>query len=274
MQNRAIAALRGVLTLVLLCLNTILWAVPIYVIIFAKLLVPHQGWRRRCGSAMEWLGSGWIGCNNLLSRLLQRIDWDITGVDNLDLHGSYLVSCNHQSWADVPILQKAFNGRIPFLKFFVKQQLIWVPILGGVWWAMDMPFMKRHSRAQIEKHPELRKQDVEATRRACERFLDRPVSLLNFLEGTRLTPAKHAAQESPYRHLLRPKAGGAAFALAALGGKIDTMLDVTIAYLDGDSSFWNFLCGRVRRITVTWVRELWERKDTALDRLLAESAGA
>jgi hypothetical protein len=24
----------------------------------------------------------------------------------------------------------------------------------------------------------------------------------------------------------------------------------------------------------TWVRELWERKDTALDRLLAESAGA
>ena len=53
---------------------------------------------------------------------------------------------------------------------------------------------------------------------------------MNFLEGTRFTAAKHAKQESPYRYLLKPKAGGIAFVLAAMDGKIEKMVNVTIAY--------------------------------------------
>jgi hypothetical protein len=50
---------------------------------------------------------------------------------------------------------------------------------------------------------------------------------MNFVEGTRFTPAKHAAQQSPYKHLLKPKAGGLALALHVLGDRFDSLLDVT-----------------------------------------------
>ncbi len=65
------------------------------------------------------------------------------GVDSLHQRGWYLVSSNHQSWVDILVLQRIFHGRIPFLKFFLKQELIWVPVIGLAWWALDFPFMKR-----------------------------------------------------------------------------------------------------------------------------------
>ncbi len=52
---------------------------------------------------------------------------------------------NHRSWVDILVLQSIFNRRIPFLKFFLKRQLIWVPLLGLAWWALDFPFMRRYS---------------------------------------------------------------------------------------------------------------------------------
>src|SRR4029078_4538077 len=110
--------------------------------------------------------------------------------------------------------------------------------------------MKRYSPATLERHPELRGKDLETTRRVCARVRGVPVSILNFLEGTRYTPEKHAAQQSPYRHLLRPKAGGFAFVLASIGDQLKAMLDVTIVYPQGRPTFWNFLCGRIPLIVV------------------------
>ena len=207
----------------------------------------------------------------------------------------YLVNANHQSWVDILVLQHLLNRRIPLLKFFLKQPLIWVPVMGLAWWALDFPFMRRHSEAYLQKHPEMRGRDQETTRRACEKFALIPTSVMNFLEGTRFTAAKQARQQSPYRHLLKPKTGGVAVALNAMGEKFEAVLDVTIVYPDGVPDFWQFLSGQVRRVIVRvqtlpipsqllggdyagdaamrqayqqWVHELWLAKDARISTLL------
>src|SRR3546814_9530339 len=118
----------------------------------------------------------------------------------------------------------AFNRRIPLLKFFLKQELIKVPLLGLAWWALDFPFRKRFTRAEIEANPSLKGKDLETTRKACEKFKEMPTSVMNFFEGTRFTQAKHDQQQSPYEFLLKPKAGGTAFALSAMDGKLATQI--------------------------------------------------
>jgi 1-acyl-sn-glycerol-3-phosphate acyltransferase len=183
--------------------------------------------------------------------LTQRTEWDVQGIAGLDPHNWYLVNSNHQTWADIFVLQHLFNRRIPLLKFFIKDQLKWVPVMGLAWWALDFPFMRRHSEEYLKLHPEMRGKDQAATRKACEKFALIPTSVMNFLEGTRFTPAKHQRQQqSPYRHLLKPKAGGIALALNAMGDRFRAILDVTIVYPDGAPNFWEFLCGRLRRVIV------------------------
>jgi len=107
-----------------------------------------------------------------------------------------------------------------------------------------------------------------------------------------MTPAKQAQQQSPYRHLLKPKAGGMAFVLSALGERMHCLLDVTIIYPDGIPSYWQFASGQVRHIVVkvclheipadcftrdyetdaafrdafqSWVAGRWAEKDQLLD---------
>ena len=191
-----------------------------------------------------WIAEAWISCNSAWMALTQRSEWDVSGLDELDYRSWYMVSCNHQSWVDILVLQHLLNRRIPLLKFFLKQQLIWVPVMGLAWWALDFPFMRRHSEQYLKKHPEMRGKDQETTRRACEKFALVPTSVMNFLEGTRFTPAKHARQQSPYAHLLKPKAGGMALALNAMGDKFQAILDVTIVYPDGRPTFWQFPAGQ------------------------------
>jgi 1-acyl-sn-glycerol-3-phosphate acyltransferase len=231
--------------------------------------------------------------------LTQRTRWDVAGLDGLDYRSWYMVNCNHQSWVDILVLQHLLNRRIPLLKFFLKQQLIWVPVMGLAWWALDFPFMRRHGSEYLRKHPEMRGKDQETTRKACEKFALVPTSVMNFLEGTRFTPGKHARQQSPYVHLLKPRAGGLALALDALGDKFQAILDVTIVYPDGRPTFWHFLQGRMRRVTVrarllpvpdhldlanygtdsavravfhTWVQELWQQKDALITQLQQEKS--
>ena len=160
------------------------------------------------------------------------------------------MTSNHQSWVDILVLQYQLNRRAPFLKFFLKQELIWVPVIGLCWWALEFPFMKRFSREYLERHPEKRGQDMLTTRKACERFRLSHVSVFNFLEGTRNTPAKHAAQDSPFRHLLKPRAGGIAFVLDSMGDQLSAMLNVTIHYPDGVPGFWDLLSGKVGQVVV------------------------
>ncbi len=240
----------GSVTLLLYAANTVFWSVPLFLVALLKLAFPVHSWRRLCSSLLDVLAAQWVEINNWTMQLTRRIQWDIRGLEGLQRNQWYLVLSNHQSWSDVLVLQKIFHRRIPFLKFFIKKELIWVPLLGLAWWALDMPFMKRYSRAFLEKHPHLAGRDVEITRQACEKFKHMPVAIMNFVEGTRFSPSKRRRQQSPYAALLRPRAGGIAFVLAVMGEQLHRILDVTIVYPKGPVGFWAFVCGRIREIKV------------------------
>ncbi len=246
---------RGVVAALLLVLNTLFWCAALFLLSLAKLALPAGTLRSHVDRGLNAIATLWIAGNSAWMRLTQDTVWDVTGIDDLRYGGWYLVNANHQSWVDVFVLQHLLNRRIPLLKFFLKQQLIYVPVIGIAWWALDFPFMRRHSKATLRHHPELRQRDRETTRRACERFARVPTSVMNFAEGTRFTPAKHRAQSSPYHHLLKPKAGALALAFNAMGAKFRSLIDVTIVYPDGAPTFWNFLCGETRKVIVR-VRQL------------------
>lgn len=286
-------ALRGAIALTLLICSTLFWCALLLVLALVKLLLPLPAVRRQVDPLLNRIASGWVGCNSGWMRLTQGTTWDVAGVADLDNQDWYLVNCNHQSWIDVLVLQRVLNRRIPLLKFFLKRELIYVPVIGLAWWALDFPFLRRQTKSDLRRNPKQRLADREATLRACERFARLPTSVVSFAEGTRFTPAKHAG--SPYRHLLKPKAGALALTLGAMGGQFHSMLDVTIVYPAGAPNFWTFLSGRVPRIVVRvrqlpippefsrgdyakdrafrrafhqWLEAIWEFKDQEIDALL------
>ncbi|MEW5910618.1 MAG: acyltransferase, partial [Thermodesulfobacteriota bacterium] len=283
----------GALSAFLLGLNTIIWSIPLFAVTLLKLVLPVGFWRKLCARGLTLIADGWIFLNNTTIALTKRIRWEINGTEGLYLNKRYLVFSNHQSWMDILVLQKIFFRKIPFLKFFLKKELIWFPVMGQAWWALDMPFMKRYSASFLEKHPHLKGQDLEVTRKACEKFKTMPVSVMNFVEGTRFSHAKHKKQKSPYKNLLKPKSGGIAFALGVLGDQIDNILNVTIVYPKGPKSFWAFLSGKVNEIKVKveslpvskellgdyirdheyrerfhqWINGIWKEKDRTIEEM-------
>ena len=292
-------ALRGAIALVLLVFNTLFWCALLLVLALVKLVLPFAAVRRMIDPLLNRIASCWVGCNSAWMRLTQRTTWDVAGAKDLAYQNWYLVSCNHQSWVDILVLQRVLNQRIPLLKFFLKRELIYLPVLGLAWWALDFPFLRRQTKADLRRNPAQRLADREATLRACEKFARLPTSVISFPEGTRLTPEKH--QGSPYRHLLKPKAGALALTLGAMGAQFHALVDVTVVYPAGAPSLWDFLCGRVPRIAVRarqlpippefstsdyaqdrvfrrafhqWLEAIWEYKDQEISTLLGREPPA
>ncbi len=276
---------RGWFSLLVVAVNTVFWSSLLLFVALCKWAIPSQGWRTFCSKLLNAIGRNWIMCNNLGLQFTKKIDWDVEGVDTLKPNAWYLVLANHQTWVDIVVLQKVFHRKIPFLKFFLKKELIWVPVLGIVWWVLDFPFMRRSSSVQ---------KDFETARNACEKFKAVPVSVMNFIEGTRFTSEKREKQHSPFKNLLKPKAGGTAIVLDTLGKQLHSILDVTIVYPEGAQGIWSFLCCRsmtvkvrVRELPVTpelfgdylgdkefrrrfnnWLNTLWAEKDNLIETLL------
>jgi len=275
----------------LMLLNILLWVPVLLAVSVIKLMLPFKRVRLWIDPLLLRIAEAWIAGNSGWMRLTQKLDWEVSGLQNLSPRQWYLVVCNHQSWVDILVLQHVLNRRIPLLKFFLKKELLWVPIMGLAWWALEFPFMRRRSEAYLQQHPEERGKDAAATRVACEKYALIPTSVMNFLEGTRFTRAKHARQQSPYRHLLKPKAGGLTLALDAMGERFTAVLDITIVYPQGIPTFMQFLQGRVRQVVVRvrtlplpvlstppgvpreqalretcqrWVNQLWVDKDDTI----------
>ena len=241
--------IRCVFSIVFYTLNTVLWFIPIFIFGLIKLL-PIKPLQKAMSWAAKKCASMWVTCNSLNQNLFTPYELNVSGLESLQLKDWYLIIANHQSWVDILVLQRLLNRKIPFLNFFLKKELIYVPILGLAWWALDFPFMTRTSKSQLKKNPKLRGKDLETTRRACEKFKEMPVSIVNFVEGTRFTDAKHQRQNSPFPHLLKPKAGGVAFVMQAMGEQISKVVNVTIQYPDGIPTFIDFASGRVKNINV------------------------
>lgn len=289
------ATLRGIIASVIIALNTLFWCWPLFFFALLKLLLPFAPAQRTLRYAMHWIAEAWISINSFWIRLVQHIEWNVAGLDNLSKQHSWLVISNHQSWVDIFVLQYQFNRRLPLLKFFLKKELIWVPVIGLCWWALEFPFMKRYSKEYLAKHPEKKGQDLATTRKACARYKTNPVAVFNFLEGTRFTAHKHSQQGSPYQHLLKPRAGGIAFVLDAMGEQLHGLVNVTLHYPQGRPTLWCLLSGRIKKITMqvetqpiaqqfigkdyssdetyrlafqAWVNQLWQAKDEQLSKLV------
>ena len=243
------AIFTGSLSFLLLVINTLFWCSFLLAIAVFKLLLPIESWKRLCTKWIIAIGECWIFCNGLWIKLLHKPQWTVNGFDSLNQSEWYLTMANHQSWADIFVLQGITNRKIPMLKFFMKDVLIWVPVIGLAWWALDMPFLKRYTQEQVKKNPSLRGKDVIEMKKSFGRFARYPVSIFSFAEGTRFTEAKHASQNSPYKKLLRPKSGGIGLTLSTMP-YIKKVLDFTIKYDSNDRTFWDFLCGRMSKVKI------------------------
>lgn len=284
--------LKGLVSALLMVLNTLFWGVPLIFLTLLKLVVPGQRLKQMVLKGLNAVALNWIGFNLWWMRRWLKPDVTISMPKNLSPQQSWLVISNHRSWTDIFMLFMALHRRIPMPRFFLKRQLIWIPIVGLAFWALEFPFMRRFSREQIAKNPKLASIDRESTERMCQQARNNPIAIFNFVEGTRFSVAKRDAQQSPYRHLLRPKAGGVAQVLSLLGSQLNGILDVTISYTNPSPTFWGFLCGNEAPITLharqldipqwmyapdnhdekqhkerfhTWINSLWLEKDGLLD---------
>ncbi len=284
--------LRATLAAALVVGSTLLHVPVLLVVAITKALLPIASLRPALDRALVLIAESWIGVNSRLIDAFTHTRFTVEGMESLRYGGHYLVLANHQSWVDIPALQKVFNRRIPLLRFFLKSQLFWVPLLGLAWWALDFPFMKRYSKQTLARRPELAGRDLLVTRQACAKFRHIPVSVMNFVEGTRFTPGKHAQQGAPFRNLLKPKAGGVAFVVGAMGDAIESVLDVTVSYDIGKPSLVDLFADRIGQVRVqvreraipegfaggdyegdpafrerfqAWVNGLWLEKDALLE---------
>ena len=283
--------LKAPLAFFLFSCNLALWGSLVTLIGIAKLVSPNAVARAFWSKPAHWCYRGWSRYNKLLMELFNKVEWQVSGVAELKKDSWYLLISNHKSWLDIPVLSQFALNRIPEPKFFLKEELKWVPFIGSGSWALDMPFMKRYSQAQITKNPALKGKDIETTRASCEKFKNTPTTIINFVEGSRFTAEKHKQKRSPFRHLLPPKAGGIAFTLASMGPQFHSVLDVTILYPDNPGHVaLDMLCGRLKRVVVlveilpvdneiigdyfndenfrvsfqNWLNQRWLKKDQAI----------
>ena len=288
--------MRALLTLFLLFLNLLLFGVPVVIVGIAKFAVhmtaPRSRLRTRIILLLSAIAEQWVAMNSRIFDLMLPTQWDVAGVpDSMPRDGRYLIISNHVSWVDIFTIFRVFHGRAAFIRFFLKQRLIFMPVVGQACWALEFPFMRRYSADELRRHPEKRGRDLATARRACQRYRHIPVAIMTFIEGTRYSEEKRIDQDSPFRYLLRPRVGAIAFVLASLGDQLDAMIDVTLAYPGGDVTLWQFLSGKVKTIVVrarrldvpaefytaeitepgpardrfkSWIESVWREKDALL----------
>ena len=283
--------LKGLICFLLLVLNTLFWCIFLLSFAVIKLIIPFEASKRIFTHLIILVGECWIFCNGLWIKIFHNPAWKVEGFEKLDKNNWYLSLANHQSWADIFILQSITNRKIPMLKFFMKDVLIWVPVIGLAWWALDMPFLKRYSEEKIKRNPELRGKDIASMKKSFNRFSRYPVSIFIFAEGTRFTKQKKELQGSPFDNLLLPKPGGIGLTLSTMP-YIDKLIDFSIKYESSERTFWAFLCGKMNKATVKvdlidipqnflgkdynqdysfreeikkWLKGIWSKKDRFLN---------
>jgi len=286
--------LRGIVAIFLIICVTIAVCIPLFSMAIIALLLPGAAgrhWRRW----MEvWLYA-WTGFNKWLFHVMRisEIDVDWPQIDEMSTNKWYLVISNHRSWADILVLQTVLWNRVPQIKFFTKEQLIWIPFIGVGMYVLGFPYVKRATKDQIARNPDLKGADRDSIRSACTRFRFYPSTLLNFIEGTRFTHEKHGRQRNNYRNLLNPKIGGLSYVVAEMGTTLHRLIDITIIYPGGVPTFWEFLQGKCRRVLVyvdapdlparirserdereqrrmlaQWIEERWRDKDERMTRVV------
>ena len=182
-----------------------------------------------------------------------------------------VVICNHQSWFDIALIQEVITGNGPIITCLIKREIAWVPIIGWICLALNFPRLRR------SKKDGARQRDFSIIQKATQKHGSESSALLIFPEGTRFTELKKINQESPYQHLVKPKAGGLKVIKQHVSADT-SLVDITINYHQKDVNIWNCLHGDPRKITITldhfklaeigdietWLNERWLAKDKIL----------
>lgn len=278
-------------------LATAVIGITIIILGIFKFIIPIPPAQRFVSRLANGAFRGWAYAVSAMFRISYPIEWFVEGDIPDDRNGWFMILCNHMSWVDIVALMQLSRKNLPMPRFFLKKELFWVPIIGVGCWVLDMPFMKRYSKEQIAKNPELKGKDIETTREKCEKFRNIPTTVINFCEGTRFTEKKRQQKNSAYTHLLTPKAGGTSFTLQAMGNQFQEILDITLVYPDRQSNrsiVLDLLAGRLKKIYVyidripvtddlrgdyfndpefrdhfqNWLNQRWQLKDERIQEVL------
>ena len=238
----------GILTFFAILIILSFWLIPLSIANIPR-IIANKNLKIYLGSISNKM-SDWAVANITTAlKILHKLEWDFQIPKDVNTETWYIAMSNHQSWADIFILLAAGHKKIPLLKFFMKKELKWIPIIYLVHKTVDMPFLNRHSKVQIQANPELKKVDYENAKKAAKRFSRNPSTAFSFAEGTRFTLKKHSEQNSPYSNLLKPKVGALAIALSGMP-QVNTLVDFTVVYATQKRSTWDFLCGDLNKAKV------------------------
>lgn len=264
-----------------LAMTTVLVCIPLYVLGVIRLIVPISGFRRLLAYPMDVVIDVWVSSFRWLIRVCGLIDIEVQLPPQLNERRDWqVIVCNHQSWVDIVVLQVSFRDVAPVLKFFTKHELIWVPFIGLAMWFLGFPYVYRASSKGSGLSASQREINEAVLKREGRRFLDKPVAVINFVEGTRFTPTKRDSRGSRYKNLLQPRRGGVLQTLVVLEDRVETILNATIQYQGQVPGFWDLLSGQSGGVQLVveeipkpstdqdaltnWLNDLWNEKDRQL----------
>jgi len=283
----------GFFTFILIVVELIIGFGTLTIVNIPRAIFPFKSLKIKLSKISNTIGEYTVYGLKIIMKIMHRDAMQVFDNNEFDKNQWYMAVSNHQSWADIFILLVAAHKRIPLLKFFMKKELAWIPFVFLANKTLNMPFVNRHSKKQLEKNPNLRFKDYENTLLACKRFLRSPSTIFSYAEGTRNNATKHKAQNSPYKNLLIPRVGGIATALSAMPN-IDVLVDYSVVYKSGKRGAWAFLKGDMRDVKVSvkkynipenlknknystdeeyrknfkiWIEGIWEEKDKEIERL-------
>ena len=283
----------GFFTFILIVVELIIGFGTLTIVNIPRAIFPFKSLKIKLSKISNTIGEYTVYGLKIIMKIMHRDAMQVFDNNEFDKNQWYMAVSNHQSWADIFILLVAAHKRIPLLKFFMKKELAWIPFVFLANKTLNMPFVNRHSKKQLEKNPNLRFKDYENTLMACKRFQRSPSTIFSYAEGTRNNSTKHQAQNSPYKNLLIPRVGGIATALSAMPN-IDVLVDYSVVYKSNKRGAWAFLKGDMRDVKVSvkkynipeglknknystdeeyrknfkiWIEGIWEEKDKEIERL-------
>ena len=283
----------GFFTFILIVIELIIGFGTLTIVNIPRAIFPLKSLKIKLSKISNTIGEYTVYGLKIIMKIMHRDSMQIFDDNEFNKNQWYMAVSNHQSWADIFILLVAAHNRIPLLKFFMKKELAWIPFIFLANKTLNMPFVNRHSKKQLEKNPNLRFKDYENTLMACKRFQSSPSTIFSYAEGTRNNSKKHKAQNSPYKNLLIPRVGGIATALSAMPN-IDVLVDYSVVYKSDKRGAWAFLKGDMRDVKVSvkkytipenlknknystdeeyrknfkiWIEAIWEEKNKEIERL-------
>ncbi len=276
--RKFVHSLRGLFASLILG-PTLLFANSVQIASLPVRLFSQRAFRKimRFGANLWW---GWCV---LWAEKLHRTKVIISG-DDVPERENTIVVANHVEMTDIPVIFSLARRkkRLGDLKWFVKDIVKYVPGAGWGLLFLDCLFVKRDWTADREK-----------INHVFHKILQHriPLWLISFVEGTRLKPAKLMLSNSyieklklpPLKYVMMPRTKGFVASVQSLRGHIDAVYDLTIGYIDGVPTLWQWIKGsakrahlHVRRFAVSelpedtealtaWLIERFQEKDRLLE---------